>query len=80
MSTSEHDTPCTTRGLAQSVFNHPELHLLEVDPGERYVIPVEVRSYILCFGCLVRNAGCNTMSHLNTDAGCSYMSRAKRIM
>ena len=39
------------------------------------VLPVEVRCYISDFICLVRNARCNTMSHLTAAAGFSYTSR-----
>ena len=31
---------------------------------------MKVRCYIKCLGCLVRNARCNTMSHLTADASC----------
>ena len=34
------------------------------------VLPVEVRCYLSCFRCLVRNARCNTMTHLTADAVC----------
>ena len=39
-------------------------------------LPVEVRCYISCFRCLARNARCNTISHLTTDAVFSYTSYA----
>ena len=32
------------------------------------LLPVEVRCYTSCFRRLVRNARCNTMSHLTADA------------
>ena len=43
------------------------------------ILPVEVRCYISRFGCLARNARCNTMSHLTADAGFSCTSRASYL-
>ena len=41
--------------------------------------PVEVRCHISCFRCLVRNARCNTMSHLDADAVlCTHLARNAR--
>ena len=36
---------------------------------------MEVRRYISCFRCLLRNARCNTMSHLTADAVFVHLSR-----
>ena len=43
--------------------------------GTFKLLPVEVRCYILCLGCLARNARCNTMSHFTAAAMLLYTSR-----
>ena len=40
------------------------------------ILPVPVRCYVSCFRCLIRNARCNTMSHLTADAVfCARLAR-----
>ena len=46
----------------------------------RHALPVEVRCYTCVYGCLARDARCNTMPYLTADAVVSYMSRAKHPM